>query len=259
MLGHDISLTGSDHSGSAAPLVLAQHGEGNPQRVQNPDCSHSQSLLAVGSSAACEVYYLPRLLDLDILGHPAESILLLGHVGIPICFDQLGEHILLSNRSVASGHQVWPHGLPEFHRPDARLADSAAYAAGGAAIGILSEDLHLVVIEGLGSEDLGSQAMALGHQLSPAGVLVHGGDARAVRPHSEGGAPLHALLTAVAAIYLHELGGQHKSRHQGLGILLISHCYSPPLLAIRVMGVAMTWIYLLQGNTRANRPMASTV
>ena len=114
-------------------------------------------------------------------------------------------------------------------------------------------------VRGLGPKILARRLWLLDLQLSPPGVLIHGSNAGPIRSHREGRAPLHTLLTSVAAVYFHELGGHHIARHQGLGAFLISHFYSPPLLARRVMGVAMTWMYLLHGKIRANRPIARTV
>ena len=216
MLSHDLSLAGSDHGRGAAPFVLAQHREVHIQVIKDPHGGHSQGLLSVCRSAACEIYDLAGFINLGILGNPAQSLLLLALIGISVCFDQFREEGLLAIGAVSTSDEVGAHGLPEIDGLNARLADRSADSAGGAVVHVLGEELHLVLFQGLASVDLRPQAVVFGHQLSPAGVLIHGSDAGPIRSDGECRAPLHTLLASIAAIYLQELGGHHIARHQGL-------------------------------------------
>ena len=105
--------------------------------LSRPHRGHAQSLLPVSCRASRPVGSLSGLGDLDVCGHPAESVLLLGHVRVPVLAKQLWEGRLLAVRTMAASHQVSPDGLPQVHCVYSSLTDRAAYSAGRAVVQVL--------------------------------------------------------------------------------------------------------------------------
>ena len=136
---------------------------------------------------------------------------MLSLIGVSVLSEKHGEEGLFAPGTVSSHNYVGTYGLPQLYGVDPRLADGTADATGGAHVGIVLELVDLVLVQGLGAEELSPEAVLASEELPELGDLEHGGDLGPILVHIISGAPLHAFLASGARIQLHKLGGHEES------------------------------------------------